>query len=145
MTSSPNPIFLDGQTPTVTLAGVQWPIPPLTPKQNRIVTPTILRLLPRLASVAMDSSGNADPLKVITSLDEELYNGLITAVFWSVKRAHPTITIDEFENMPITTEELVKALFPVIATQAGLIKKTEDKQSPLETMEAQQSLQIGIE
>lgn len=116
--TEPNPLFLDGTTPTVTLAGKDWPVPMLAPRQNRHVVPAIIKLGPKFANL-----GN---LKTVSSVyarvDEDVYGALLDACFWALRRAHPAMERDEFEDMPVTTNELMLAL-PVIAQQTGMIKK----------------------
>lgn len=117
--TEPNGMFLDGVTPTVELAGKMWPVPLLTPRQNRHVTPAILKLGPKLNSAAIPA--NQTVRSAFSGLDEEGYGMLLTAAYWSLKRAHPSMTFDEFEDMEITTTELMIAL-PILARQTGLIK-----------------------
>lgn len=83
--------------PKITLAGEEWDIPILAPKQNRIIVPAFLKL--------------ADPVN--------RYAALLDIVFTALTRARSDLKREEFEEMPILTSELIAAL-PVIQQQAGI-------------------------
>ena len=81
----------------IVIAGREWTVPLLAPKQNRVVVPALLRLA---------TSG------------AEQYDLLLDTVFAALTRASPDIVRDEFEDWPVTTRELLAAL-PVVAKQTG--------------------------
>ena len=84
----------------ITLAGREWPIPMLAPRQNRVVIPALMRL---------------------GDHPERKYEDLLDAAFAALTRAHPGIDRAKFEEWPVATWELVEAV-PVIASQTGLLK-----------------------
>ncbi|HEX3429546.1 MAG TPA: hypothetical protein VHT03_01560 [Rhizomicrobium sp.] len=87
--------------PTIVIAGKQWCVPLLAPRQNRIVVPALMLLGARA---------------------EKQYELLLDIVFAALTRASPAIAREEFEDWPVATHELVEAL-PVIAKQTGLCWK----------------------
>lgn len=95
--------------PVITLAGKQWPVPLLAPRQNR-------KVVPLLVSVGLITDAR--------SISEELYGKLLDIVYLALSRAHPNLARDEFDDMPIQTMELVNAI-PTIAEQTGMLKAGE--------------------
>ncbi|HEY2446248.1 MAG TPA: hypothetical protein VGI20_10975 [Rhizomicrobium sp.] len=91
--------------PAIAIAGREWEIPILAPRQNRIVLPGLLR--PRREPGAQ-------------------YESLLDIVFAALTRAHPWITREEFEDWPIASFELVDAI-PVIAKQTGFLTRFLDR------------------
>ena len=86
--------------PTITIAGREWRISLLTPRQNRVVLPGLMHL-------------GREPA--------DQYERLLDIVFVALTRAHPAITREEFEDWPIATWELVESI-PVIARQTGFLR-----------------------
>lgn len=111
--TEPNQVELEKGTKTVQLAGKNWPIPQLAPRQNRVVVPALMKVLPDLMAIK-----NGD----ISQFDTELYSLLLDISFHALTRAHKELTRNEFEDMPITTEELILAS-EVVADATGVIKK----------------------
>lgn len=97
--------------PTITLAGKEWPVPLLVPRQQRVIIPAILRL------------GSVNPTKIT----EQQYDDLVEIAFRAISRAHPQFTKEQLLDMPVTLIELISAL-PVIAQQTGMLafKKGDD-------------------
>lgn len=137
MTTEPNKKLLDDpNTLTIDLEGVKWPVPKLAPKQNEIVVPLILRTVPRIMrsiKVVPPAEGEViDPTKprktqmdlalLADALTEQGMRDLGTIVFWALERGHPTLTKDEFENMPIGTLDMIEAVM-VISKQTGVIRQ----------------------
>lgn len=120
---TPNAAFLDGHIPTITLAGQEWPVPVLGPRQNRIVGPNLLSLLPKFAGFsAKDLKGDAAKIgALLARLDTPAYDLLSDAVFFALTKAHPLLTRSMFDDMPIETLELIYAL-STLAKQSGLFK-----------------------
>lgn len=83
--------------PVIVIAGREWRVPLLAPRQNRIVVPALMRL------------GTAAA---------EQYDLLLDIVLAALTRGHPGIVREQFEDWPIATHELLHAL-PVIAAQTG--------------------------
>ncbi len=129
-------------TTTVTLGGVDYPIPPLGIRQLRIVMPAALALLrelgPTLATViAMkaeaeaklagggDASTSFDAqsmIDLITGLDlsTEQFEYATNILYPAIQRGTPSLTRDQFLDMEITMAELMAAV-PVVLAQTGLM------------------------
>jgi hypothetical protein len=88
-------------SPNITVAGRDFLVPLLAPRQNRIVLPGLL------------SMGD---------IAEEHYDTLCDVAFAALTRAHPQLCRDEFEVWPVATYELIEAL-PVIARQTGFLTR----------------------
>jgi hypothetical protein len=113
------------QTPTIVLAGRAWPIPRLAPRQNRIVVPALLELIPKILR-ARDEAAAASELgsfaQVARYLDTAAYDQLTELAFTALTRGHPDLARAEFDDMAMDTFELIAAV-RVIALQAGLIRR----------------------
>jgi len=112
-------------TPTLTLAGREWPLPKLAPRQNRIVVPALLELVPKIlkARDEADKTGEKGSFATLARyLDTESYDTLAGLVFAALTRANPSLTREAFDDTAIGTFELVEAVVP-IARAAGLIRQ----------------------
>ena len=97
-------------TPTVTLAGQEWPVKPLVIMQLRSVVPAIMRLK------------DMTP----TTITEDQYNDLIDIVYQSIASSQtPPLKKEDFMALPVTLLEMITSL-DVITTQAGLTRKASD-------------------
>ncbi|HEY3778770.1 MAG TPA: hypothetical protein VGL35_12000 [Rhizomicrobium sp.] len=106
-------------TPTIRLAGRDWPVPVLAPRQNRIVVPTLLELIPKIGSAR---AGEPHSLAGLARyLDTAAYDQLTDIAFAALTRAHPGLSRAEFDDFPIDTLELIAAV-RTIALQAGLMR-----------------------
>ncbi|HEY5046932.1 MAG TPA: hypothetical protein VII49_02800 [Rhizomicrobium sp.] len=104
--------------PTVTLAGREWPVPVLAPKQNRIVVPALLEVVPKLVLAREAGGGNLD---ILARYFDTATHDRLTEIAWqALTRAHPELTRATFDEMPIGVFELIGAL-ATIAHQAGLL------------------------
>ncbi|MBN8928647.1 MAG: hypothetical protein J0H19_18710 [Rhodospirillales bacterium] len=92
-------------TVTITLGGKDYPVPPLTLGQIKIVVPAAQRL----TSMKVDALLEAD----ISDLTTMAY----TAIFKATPMSRPA-----FEDLHITVDDLVSA-YAVIAKQAGMVEK----------------------
>jgi hypothetical protein len=109
--------------PAIVLAGREWAVPRLAPKQNRIVVPALLELIPRIlrARAQADAAGEADQSSQLARyLDTAFYDRLGDVVFTALTRAEPGLTRAAFDDMPVDTLEMLVAV-RVIALQAGLL------------------------
>ena len=110
--------------PTITLAGREWPLAKLAPRQNRIVVPALLHLVPKILA-ARDAAGNAGEKDSFATLarylDTACYDTLAGLVFAALTRATPALTREAFDDMAIDTFELLAAVVP-IARAAGLVR-----------------------
>jgi hypothetical protein len=102
--------------PNVTLGGKEWPIPLLAARQNKIIDPLILSLLPIFAQWQSDKAA------ALAQLGSVQYDALLEIAFIALKRAHPELTRDQFLDMPITLPELIGA-FNIIAQQTGVFAR----------------------
>ena len=108
--------------PTVAIAGRKWPVPQLSPKQNRIVVPALLELLPKIIRARERSGDPGGGMAQLSQyLDTAAYDRLADIAFHALTRAHPDLRREDFDDMPVDTAELFGAL-SVIALQAGLLK-----------------------
>lgn len=101
----------------VRLAGKAWRIPMLAARQNRIIDPLILGLLPVFAQWQDDKSG------ALAKLGNQQYEALLEIAYVALTRAAPELTREQFMDMPVTLPELIEA-FSVIAQQTGVFQKT---------------------
>jgi len=99
----------------ITLGGKEWTIPPLAIKQNRIIDPLIMGLVPFFTGL---SAGNGS----ITGMGQVEYDALLTITYTALTRANPTLRREEFEELQVNLPELVEA-FSVIAQQTGIFVK----------------------
>ena len=100
--------------PTITLAGQQWPVLPLTLGQLRTLQPVFNRVVGRVLSSNLS----------LHELTEQDLADLAQIALTGMSKAHPTMTEAELSNMPIGVLELVGALLPVME-QSGLFKRAE--------------------
>jgi hypothetical protein len=114
--------------PKITLAGRDWPVPLLAIKQNRIVIPALMKIMPAVARIASVSDGQdmsaedmAAALASLTVTTEE-FDLVSDAVYAALTRGTPGLARNEFDNLPIATADLFAAL-PVIMAQTGIMKK----------------------
>jgi hypothetical protein len=66
---------------------------------------------------------------------EAQYDDLLKVVFWGLKRAHPDLDWELFQDLPITTRDLFYA-FTTISRQTGLLQpagEVKDPATPFET------------
>jgi hypothetical protein len=110
--------------PVIVLAGKSWPAPPLAPRQNRVVVPALLKLIPRIIEARDEARAaqEADVAWLARFVDEPTYDQLATIAYTALTRANPEMKRSEFDDMPIDVFELVGAVF-VIARQAGLLRQ----------------------
>jgi hypothetical protein len=68
--------------------------------------------------------------EMIALADTEFFDQLSDAVFWALKRAHPQMSREEFDEMPIATLDMIDAV-GTIAQQTGMMRKTDPSADPL--------------
>jgi hypothetical protein len=109
--------------PFIILAGKSWPVPRLAPRQNRVIVPILLRLIPRIIKARDDAvaAQDSDFAYLSRFVDETTYGELTTLAYTAVTRANPDLIRHDFDDMAVETLELVAAVF-VIARQAGLLR-----------------------
>lgn len=137
MTTKPNRELLDDpRTLTVSLDGTKWPIPRLAPAQNERVTPIILRIMPLLMRLSREERSQAvavegqDLAPVLSDrmerlgevLSEQNLHDIYTAIYVALKKGHPDLTRDEFDEIPIGNLDAIEAM-NVIARQTGTIRQ----------------------
>lgn len=111
------PIDTDN-APTVALGGQIWRVPVLAARQNRIIDPLILSLLPLFARWQTDKA------QALSQLGATQYEALLEIAFHALRRARPELTRDQFLDLPVTLPELIAA-FPIIARQTGVFERAE--------------------
>lgn len=89
--------------PKIRVGGKTFSIVKQAPKQLRHILPAAFRINPHLSAGTMP---------------EEVMDDFVTVIHTAVRRGHPAITRDEFEDMPIGLDEMITA-FGVILQQCG--------------------------
>jgi hypothetical protein len=107
---------------SISLGGKDWEIPQLAVKQNRIVDPLIISLLPVFSTWTTDKNS-------ITKIGKEQYDALLTIAYTAITRAKPDFKLAEFEELPVTLPELIFA-FTVIAQQTGVFARGTPGEAP---------------
>lgn len=110
--------------PTIILAGREWAVPKLAPRQNRIVVPALVALIPKILRARDDADAANDSgsfVQLARYLDTQSYDTLAGLVFAALTRAQPELSRESFDDMAIDTFELVAAVVP-IARAAGLLR-----------------------
>lgn len=98
------------ETQNITLEGREFPVPPLSLGQIKIVVPAVLRLRHM----------------VVDKITEENIKDLIEIAFHGAKKGNPALKIEDVMAMHITVDELMVAK-TTVALQAGMISITEPK------------------
>lgn len=96
--------------PVVKIGGKEYPVPPLVVRQNRVVTPALIRL--------KEVSGD------LSKLTSASYDDMMQIIFWGAiwpndKTAQQTCLLDEV--IPFHT---IPSIISVIRQQAGLFSET---------------------
>lgn len=91
------------EAPSITLGKKPWKVLELSTRQMIRIVPAMSRL-------------DKIDFKIITEDQLETLYGI---AFVAISRAQPQLTKDQFDDLPITVQEMMAAL-PVIARQAGL-------------------------
>ncbi len=100
----------------VMIGGASWPVPMLAAKQNKIIDPLILGLLPVFAEWQNDKTA------ALAKLDSKCYDALLEIAFVALSALHPHLTHEKFLELPVTLPELITA-FSIIARQTGVFQK----------------------
>ncbi len=103
-TYAPDQSLIAPGCPVITLAGKEWFVPTLALRQSRVVVPALIRLLPDLAELP----SNWAPLS------DDGFDSIIDVVHVGLTRAYPTLSREEFLDLPISTSELIGALAVVM-------------------------------
>lgn len=104
--------------PLVVLGGKKWPVPMLTARQNRVVDPLILQLIP------VFEAWQGDKNSALTKLNAANYEALQDIAYNAIISCAPSVTKETFLDLPITLPELISA-FTVIAEQTGIFARGE--------------------
>lgn len=110
--------------PDVVIGGRKWPVPMLTAKQNRIIDPLILGLLPVFAEWQNDRAG------ALAKIGTRHYDALLDIAFAAISRSQPDLTREAFLELPVTLPELIAA-FSIIAQQTGIFEKAAPGDMPV--------------
>lgn len=130
--TTPNKTLLDEGVPTLILGGVHWLVPMLAPKQNRVVVPILLEMIPKITAsyqtiMMKDDDGNevaksiADLQQLAQVLTEGGIDKLTRCIYHALKKGHPDLTLEEMDDMPIGTFEMIDGIM-VIARQTGILR-----------------------
>jgi len=171
VTIEPSTAYGNGTTPTIRLAGKEWPLPRLAIRQQRVVVPAIQRFTAWVRSIqplrskmdklqaeiaALRKAEQPIPdesFQEERKLADELigaYNdmppmvldAIIDACYAALTRAHPKITREEFDGMEITVPELMRAI-TVITEQSGIFKPVSEGVSATGEAQTQESHPTG--
>lgn len=99
---------------SITLGGQQYSIPKLTIKQNRYVEVLATRNYSYFAK-ASSAGGRINLLE----LTDEQAADFTKIVYHTLTRVQPSLTFEQFEELPISMKEIMIAL-PVCIAQSGL-------------------------
>jgi hypothetical protein len=124
---TPNRELLDDErVPRVTLAGQQWPIPKMAPRQNEIIVPLILDHEEAVFAAAAQDEGG----KVTFRPTTEMIHRMNTIVFHALQRGHRELTREEFDDMPIGLVEALDSI-RTISRQTGSFRERVATDPPL--------------
>jgi hypothetical protein len=113
----PNQRLLDTTgTPFITLNDVQYPVPLFAPKQNRILVPLIKSFINR---------GIVEKEDFLSGLDAAGYDDLVKIIYTALSAAHD-ISLRDFEDMPMRTIEMTRAV-QIIMQQTGIFLPDDEK------------------
>jgi hypothetical protein len=104
----------DQSPPTVTLGGRQWLIPELAIRQLRTVRRPLIDLTDAIAASESETTGER-----VMKLSTADYEQMVEIVYQGLTRANPTLTREEFLDLPATDMEIFQA-FLVVRAQSGL-------------------------
>jgi hypothetical protein len=153
----PNERAKDGSTPCIRLAGQDWPIPLLAPRQNRIVVPAVSKITKRMREIAERKLGRLDAedkasllaqlgsdaelrkkiwqitdfsFEIASELEPAFFDHIADALYWALTRAHPQLTRPQFDDMAIGMLEMIDAI-GTVAQQTGMMKRADPSAGPL--------------
>jgi hypothetical protein len=109
--------------PKVHLGGREWPVPLLVVRQNRIIVPLILSLVPLMAAFRVSRQAG------LAKVGEKEYDAMSEICYQAIRRAQPEFSHDQFNDLPVQIWEMVQAL-EVIAEQSGLLKRDDPGEAP---------------
>lgn len=110
--TEPNTDFLGENVKLIKLAGKEWPIPLLAPRQQRVIVPALNKLFRGISRTTREDF----------ELSTELID-LLTDVIWvALTRAHPQMKRDELLDMDTNISEMVDAMY-VVSDQTRLYKR----------------------
>ena len=139
----PNAKFLDdGQTPTIKWNGKDYPIPLLAPRQNRVVMPALLRL--RGVMKQMEGLRSLQTFDGET-MTEAQFDDLTNVVFMGLKRAHPDIRKDAFDEVPCSMVDMIMAMVVVSQQAMGMKPGQKGDDNSADLGEDVQKPQTGIQ
>lgn len=112
----------DSQLKYITLASRPWPVPLLSARQNKIIDPIIIRLLPLFTEWQQDKA------QALARLGEQHYTDLQEIAFQAI-RHNSSLSRENFDELPISLPELIASI-NVIAEQTGLFARGEEGDTP---------------
>jgi hypothetical protein len=99
-------LLSDSRIPTITLAGQKWPVPKLAIKQLAEVVPLIVDERGAMRRPRFDAAGVRD---------------MTTVAYWAIERGHKGLTREQFDEMPISMDELLEA-FAFVGLHTGALR-----------------------
>jgi hypothetical protein len=95
MPPAPNERAKDGATPCIRLAGNDWPIPLLAPRQNRLVVPVVSKGTKRMREIAEEKLGKLDAEEKAALIAHVLLCMLAYYLQWHMRRSLAPMLFDE--------------------------------------------------
>jgi hypothetical protein len=102
-------------TPTIKLADVEYPVPKLALRQNIALQPLFNRVGGKILE------GNIR----VADLTAEDVSDLAEIAYLALSRAHPTVTREDLQDLPIGVSDLVGVLLTVME-QSNLFKRASE-------------------
>ena len=127
----------------ITLGGVQRFVPVLAMRQNRVVVPLMMQVLPVIEAASVRENAAGERIMPSAEIGLRMFNGetieaMSTMVFVALTRAYE-ISADDFLDEAISVQELAEAM-PAIVKQTRFFRPASEgrKKSPGEEMAANQ-------
>lgn len=115
--------------PKVTLGGKEWPIPKLAPRQQRLIVPALLAIMPTLGMIiaAVESK---DPMAIAQmQVNDDVYDKIVDVVYAALTRADPELKKEDFLDIAIDARDMFAAL-PVVMAQTGMMERAKPGDKP---------------
>lgn len=122
----------------VLLAGRNWPVPDLVPRQMRHIRGPLREMNQRLAAATDKHLG-----QFINLAEEDYERLLLRPVHQALTRAHPGLTFEEFLDWPVKETELLLAWFKVREASGLFVMAAEGEKPAGEAPAADQTNQTG--
>lgn len=111
-------------SPKVKLGGEEFAVPMLAARQQRIVVPAMIAIMPSLGRIFAALETNDAGAMVDLGFDGVVYDKILDAVYTGLTRARPDLTKDEFLDRQMSVKEVFAAL-QVVMLQTGMLDMKE--------------------